>query len=81
MSPEWLTSDEAAVFIGVTPGTLQVWRCNRVPHQPPYYKVGRKVQYLRADLDEWLKARRVADFERGRDADYQRVMALNRRVA
>lgn len=59
MGADKLTSRQAAEYIGVTAGTLAVWRCNRVPHQPPYLKVGRKVVYERARLDEYLAARRV----------------------
>ena len=57
MSPDKLTSAEAAAYIGVTPKTLEVWRCNRVRHQPPYYKIGRKVWYSKLVLDEYLAKR------------------------
>lgn len=49
-----LTSKQAAEYIGVTPGTLEVWRCNRVRHQPPFYKVGRKIWYSKTMLDDYL---------------------------
>jgi helix-turn-helix protein len=53
-----LNTAEAAEYIGVTKGTLEVWRCNRVKHQPPYFKLGRKVVYSRELLDEYLNSRR-----------------------
>jgi hypothetical protein len=49
-----LTSKAAAEYIGISPKTLPVWRCNRVPNQPPYHKVRRKIIYFKADLDEYL---------------------------
>lgn len=58
--PEKLNTKQAAEYIGVTPGTLQVWRCNRVGHQPKYYKVGTKVWYSKQILDEYLAARIIA---------------------
>jgi len=46
----------AAEILGVTPGTLAVWRCTG-RYSLPFIKVGRKVRYRRADLDAWLDAR------------------------
>lgn len=51
-------NDAAAAYIGVTPRTLEVWRCTK-RHAIPYIKVGRLVKYRRADLDAWLKAQTV----------------------
>jgi Helix-turn-helix domain len=56
--PEKLTSRQAAEYIGVTPSTLDVWRCKRVSHQPPYHKRGRKVIYLKPDLDKYIEGNR-----------------------
>jgi hypothetical protein len=58
MAPDKLTSRQAAEYIGVTPGTLEVWRCNRVRHQPAFHKRGRKVVYLKHELDEYIAANR-----------------------
>lgn len=58
MPDDKLTSKQAAEYIGVTPGTLEVWRCNRVRHQPPYYKVGRKVWYSKPELDQYKASNR-----------------------
>lgn len=58
MPEDKLNTAEAAAYIGVTKGTLEVWRCNRVKHQPPYYKLGRKVVYSKQLLDEYLNGRR-----------------------
>lgn len=54
---EKLTTAQAAAYIGVSKGTLEVWRCNRVAHQPPYYKLGSKVVYDKKLLDEYLSVR------------------------
>ena len=51
-----LTNDEAAEYLGVTPRTLEVWRCTK-RHEIPYFKVGRLVKYKKADLDAWLHSR------------------------
>lgn len=53
-----LTSRQAAVYLGLKPGTLEVWRCLRRPYQPMYLRLGRKIVYLKADLDAYLAGRR-----------------------
>ena len=40
-------NDAAAAYLGVTPRTLEVWRCTK-RHQIPYIKVGRLVKYRQA---------------------------------
>jgi excisionase family DNA binding protein len=53
---EMLTSREAAVYLGVSAGTLDIWRCRR-SYPIPFVKVGRNVRYRKADLDEFLQRR------------------------
>jgi hypothetical protein len=48
----------AAEILGVTPGTLSVWRCTR-RYPLPYIKVGRAVRYRLGDLDKFLASRTV----------------------
>ncbi len=49
---------DAADYLGITPGTLNVWRCTK-RHQIPYIKVGRLVKYRKSDLDKWLESRTI----------------------
>lgn len=58
VKPQLLTSDQAAEFLGVTPGTLAVWRCV-ARYKLPYVKIGRNVRYEESDLREWLESRKV----------------------
>ncbi len=53
-----LSNDQAAEYIGVTPRTLEVWRCTK-RHPIPYIKVGRLVKYRQSDLDAFLESRTV----------------------
>lgn len=53
-----LTNDDAAVYIGVTPRTLEVWRCTK-RYIIPYIKVGRLVKYRQKSLDDFLMSRTV----------------------
>lgn len=48
-----LNTEQAAAYLGVTPRTLEVWRCTK-RHAIPYIKVGRLVKYRKAELDHWL---------------------------
>lgn len=56
--PELLSSEQAASYIGVSPGTLEVWRCTKRYHIP-FIKVGRLVKYRKSDLDSFLNERTV----------------------
>ncbi len=48
----------AAEYIGVTPRTLEVWRCTK-RYQIPFIKVGRLVKYRKSALDAFLDSRTV----------------------
>jgi len=51
-----LTPQQAADYLGVTVGTLGIWRCSR-RYPLPFVKVGRKVCYLKSDLDTFIERR------------------------
>lgn len=50
--------EEAAKYLGVQFATMKVWATER-PTRIPYIRVGRKVQYFKEDLDNYIKSRRV----------------------
>ena len=54
--PALLTDHEAAEYLGVSVGTLSVWR-SVGRYQIPYLKVGRKIRYRQCDLEAWLRTR------------------------
>lgn len=51
-----LDERKAAEVLGVSPGTLSVWRSTG-RYQVPFVKVGHLVRYRLADLDAWLESR------------------------
>jgi hypothetical protein len=51
-----LTSNQAADFLGISHGTLDVWRCNK-RYSIPYIKIGRLVKYKMSDLINFLDDR------------------------
>ncbi|PTQ76741.1 excisionase family DNA binding protein [Nitrosomonas oligotropha] len=51
-----LTQEQAAEILGITPGTLSVWRCTK-RYTIPYIKVGRLVRYRKSALDAFLELR------------------------
>jgi len=53
---ELLTTKEAALFLRMTAGTLNVWRSNR-RYPLRFVKVGRSVRYRREDLLTFLNSR------------------------
>jgi excisionase family DNA binding protein len=48
-----LTPQQVAERLGVTTGTLAVWRCNGTT-QIPYVKIGRVVRYRDSDIQAFL---------------------------
>jgi len=51
-SHEYLSEGELAERYGVPPRTAQRWR--HTGHGPRYTKIGRRVAYRVADIEEWL---------------------------
>jgi excisionase family DNA binding protein len=51
-----LDDKAAAELLGVTPGTLSVWRSTG-RYNLPFLKIGRKVRYRCSDLETWLQNR------------------------
>ncbi|MBD2798359.1 helix-turn-helix domain-containing protein [Xenorhabdus sp. PR6a] len=54
---EKFTRSEAAIYLGVTPQTLANW-AHTGKEKIPYHKIGRKVIYLKSDLDSYLVSTR-----------------------
>ncbi len=57
-----LSEEEAAHYLGISraslrQGRMEGRRANRLP-PPPFVKLGRKILYLKDDLDQWLEANR-----------------------
>ena len=58
VQPQLLDPQAAANFLGMSAGTLAVWRCTK-RYDLPYIKVGHKIMYDVADLLEFLESRKV----------------------
>ena len=54
-----LTPEQAADLLGVTCGTLSVWRCTRRYPGLKYTKVGTRIRYRQSDIEAWLRSRTV----------------------
>lgn len=48
---KWKNTVESASHLGLSPGTLEVWRS--LGRGPRYRKFGRRVMYATADLDRY----------------------------
>jgi len=55
--PRSLRTREAAAYLGVAAGTLEVWRCKG--RGPRYSKLGKVVVYDPTDLDAFRESRKV----------------------
>jgi hypothetical protein len=53
---------QAAALLGLRPGTLEVWRATGA-YSLPYIKSGGRVMYTLADVEEFIRARRVVPGE------------------
>ncbi len=58
LPPNLVTPEQAADFLGTTPGNLAVWRCERRVNLP-YIKVGKSVRYRVEDLQRFVEQRTV----------------------
>lgn len=54
--PEYMSTQTAAVYMGLKPQTLSAWRCSG-RYCLPFLKVGRKVLYKKTDVDTWMSER------------------------
>ena len=54
--PDLLTVKEVASILGLSPGTLNVWRTTK-RYPLPYIKVGRHIRYKATDVAAFLRAR------------------------
>lgn len=53
-----MTTEEAAAYVGCTPGTLTTIRSRG--GGPPFYRgLSKRILYRRADLDRFIEAHRV----------------------
>ncbi len=55
-----LDQDQAAKTLGVSPGTLQVWRSTK-RYPLAFVKVGRLVRYRESALQAFIEARTVGE--------------------
>ena len=69
--PKVMTAHEAARMVGLSGSTLAKLRLNG--NGPTYCKLGRRVVYRPADLDQWLQSRTTRDTS---DADTRFLKAL-----
>jgi excisionase family DNA binding protein len=54
MNNNLLTPAQAAEILGVTIGTLAVWRCT-ARYPLPFVKIGRRVKYRLADINNFIE--------------------------
>ena len=54
MNSNLLTPKQAAEILGVTIGTLAVWRCT-ARYPLPFVKIGRRVMYRQNDIDNFIE--------------------------
>ena len=47
---------QAAKKLGISPGTLRNWRWRK--YGPSYEKVGKRIEYLESDIEDWRRAQR-----------------------
>lgn len=56
MTKEWMTTKEAAEYIGHSESTLETWRVETEKSAgPKFYKPLGKVLYNKDDLDAWVR--------------------------
>jgi len=56
LNPDLLDEQQTAAILGLSPGTLSVWRSTG-RYELAFVKIGARVRYRRCDLDAWLDSR------------------------
>ena len=84
MSPKYLSQEfelalrynpaQAAEYLHISPATLEAWRVQN--RGPAFLKVGGRVQYLKSDLDAFLRSRR-RETRTSRQIDPQHALPEN----
>ena len=59
-----VSREEAAEFLGVTKGTLEVWACTK-RYNLSYVKVGRLPKYWLSELHRFAKERTISNEQAG----------------
>ena len=60
LSETLITPEQAAEMLGVSVGTLSVWRCTR-RYPLPFVKIGRSVKYKLASLEKFVESRTIGE--------------------
>ena len=63
--PDVMTTAQAAEYLGVSPGTMTVWRCRGCYPSLRYFRAGRAIRYRRKDLDRWIREQTVGKDDPG----------------
>lgn len=64
-----LNERQAARYLGVSPGTLRLWRSEN--RSPRYFRAGKLVRFRKLDLDSWIEERLIAPPVQGSRASAQ----------
>ena len=56
---ELLSDAETAQILGVTRGTLAVWRCTK-RYPLPFVRIGRKIRYDRRHIENFIESRTMS---------------------
>lgn len=62
--PAALSTEAVAVYIGLSVSWLEQARLHPERDGPPFIRIGKRVVYMRSDLDAWLDRRRVVPLPR-----------------
>ena len=60
IAAEYLTTEQAAGYLGLSAEFLEVARYRGDGSGPPFIKLQRLVRYRRADLDAWMEQRKIS---------------------
>lgn len=55
IQPEYLNTQQAAIYLGMSKQTLEIWRCHGCG--PEFHKLSQMVRYKRSTLDEFMNTK------------------------
>ncbi|MEU9859527.1 helix-turn-helix domain-containing protein [Streptomyces sp. NPDC047971] len=61
LASAWYSTKDLATRLRIDASTLRRWRTTQPPQGPPFISISeRVVMYNAADIEEWLRSRRIA---------------------
>ena len=60
LEEKWISLEEAATYLGISPVTLRDWIKKQDSNCIPCQKIGKQWKFKKTELDQWIKSGKSA---------------------